>query len=322
MKRGLFIIPYFGKLPYYFPLWMHTASYSKRFDFWILTNDNSISSIAENIKIINQSFDDFIQKIQSKFNFQLGLTTPRKLCDFKPCYGYIFEEEISQYDYWGFCDIDLLWGNIDSLVPLDDGYDKLYVHGHMTLMKNIPEINRLFMQPVDGYDNYQNILSVENNCIFDESSDGLNINLIASKEKVKCYYDYQMADINPFSYLFRIANYDYSLPCKKGRIVRFPPKRKILFYWEKGSLIKYEQETDGIIDIFPIRYFHFQKRYLQIWPEVVQSDSFVIVPNKVIPYSGEITFELIEHMVKDIFFYPQYYKLKLKGLKKKLYAKE
>ena len=321
MKRGLFIIPYFGRLPYYFPLWMHTASYSKRFDFWILTNDNSISSIAKNIKIINQNFEDFVQKIQSKFDFQLGLTAHRKLCDFKPCYGYIFEEGITQYDYWGFCDIDLLWGDIDNLVPLEEGYDKLYVHGHMTLMKNTTEMNRLFMQPVNGYDNYQNILSAENNCIFDESTDGLNINLIAKSKGIKIYFDYQLADINPFSFLFRIAQYDYSLPCKKGRSVVFPPKRKILFYWKNGSLTKYELLSIDKIEISSVRYFHFQKRDITILPEVINADSFIIVPNKVIPYKGEITSKVIDEKVRDTLIYPKFYKLKFNSLKKKLYAK-
>lgn len=322
MKRGLFIIPYFGKLPYYFPLWMHTASFSKRFDFLIFTNDDNVVSTAENVKIVHQSFEDFVKNVQSKFEFQLGLTTPRKLCDFRPCYGYIFEEEIVRYDYWGFCDVDLFWGDIDNLVPLEDGYDKLYVHGHMTLLKNSPEINRLFMQPIEGYDTYQTVLSTENNCVFDESSDELNINLIAQKKKIKTYYDYKLADINPFSFLFRIAKYDYSSPYKKGRSITFPTKKKMLFYWKNGLLTKYELTTNGDVESFSVRYIHFQKRDLRIWPEALTATSFVIIPNRVIPYLGEITAELIERMVKDTLFYPQYYKLKLKSLKKKLNARK
>lgn len=321
MRRGVFIIPYFGKLPYYFPLWMRTATYSKCFDFWIFTNDNSIKSTALNVKIICLSFEDFVNNVQLKFDFKIGLTTPRKLCDFRPAYGYIFEENISQYDYWGFCDIDLLWGDIDHLVPLEEGYDKLYVHGHMTLMKNTAEMNRLFMYPIDGFESYQTILSSEKNKIFDESTDGLNINLIAKSKGIKVYFDYQLADINPFSFLFRIAQYDYSLPCKKGRSVVFPPKRKILFYWKNGSLTKYELLSKDKIEISSVRYFHFQKRDITILPEVINANSFIIIPNKVIPYEGEITSNVIDEKVRDTLIYPKFYKLKFSSLKKKLHAK-
>ena len=35
-----------------------------------------------------------------------------KLCDYKPAYGLIFEDELIGYDYWGFCDTDILLGDI------------------------------------------------------------------------------------------------------------------------------------------------------------------------------------------------------------------
>lgn len=321
MKRGVFIIPYFGQLPYYFQLWMYTAGYSKLFDFWIFTNDKSVVSTADNVKIIYVSFEQFIKLAQTKFDFRLGLTTPRKLCDFKPTYGYIFEEQISQYDYWGFCDVDLLWGDIDHLVPLDESYDKLYVHGHMTLIKNTTENNRLFMEPIDGYENYESILSSPKNHMFDEPSDGLNINLIAQKKGINTYLDYKLADINPFSFLFRIASYDYSLPYKSGRVVEFPPKSKMLFYWKEGTLTKYELSCDGALHTSPVRYFHFQKRDLNIDNNVCCASSFIIIPNSVIPYDGVITASVIESFVKDKFIYPKYYKLKFNNLLKKLHAK-
>lgn len=322
MKRGVFIIPYFGSLPYYFPLWMHTASYSKRFDFWIFTNDRSVVSKATNVKIFYQSFEEFTRSVQSNFDFRLGLTTPRKLCDFKPTYGFVFEEQISQYDYWGFCDVDLLWGDIDNLVPLDNGFDKLYVHGHMTLLKNTPEMNRLFMKPVKGYESYVSLLSAEENHVFDEPSDGLNINLIAQHEGIKSYFDYKLADINPFSYLFRIASYDYLSVCKKGRLVTFPSKKKMLFYWQEGNLEKFELNDDGSISHESVRYFHFQKRELKIEKGVESAKSFIVIPNRVVTYTGDIDASVIDRMVKNKLIYPKYYKLKFNSIKKRLNAKK
>lgn len=321
MKRGVFIIPYFGNLPYYFPLWMHTASYSKRFDFWIYTNDRSVVSSAKNIKIIYQDFAEFVAFTQSKFDFHIALHSPRKLCDFKPTYGYVFEEQLFGYDYWGFCDVDLIWGDIDRLVPLDAGYDKLYVHGHMTLMKNTTEINRLFMRSVDSYESYVSLLSTPNNCVFDEAADGLNINLIAQKYGIKTYYDYQIADINPFSYIFRIAKYDYSSPFKKGRAVIIPPKNKMLFYWHDGNLTKFELNEKEELTSESVRYFHFQKRDLKIENDATTANSFVVIPNQILPFSGDITPSVINELVNDRWIYLKYYQLKFNSLKKKLHAK-
>ena len=43
---------------------------------------------------------------------QVTLDRPYKLCDFKPAYGFIFGEYLKEYDYWGHCDIDIVWGDL------------------------------------------------------------------------------------------------------------------------------------------------------------------------------------------------------------------
>ncbi|MBR6103853.1 MAG: hypothetical protein IKP81_02200 [Paludibacteraceae bacterium] len=320
MNRAVFIIPYFGKLPYYISLWMYSASYCKNFDFWLITDDESVESISDNVSVIHYSFEKFVERVQRKFEFSLGLSTPRKLCDFKPTYGYIFEDEIKAYKYWGFCDVDVILGDLDSLVPLDEDYDKLYVHGHMTLIKNTPGMNRLFMQPVIGMESYKDVLSTSGNCVFDEPSDSLNINLIAKHYNVKYYFDYNIADINPFSFLFRISKYDYGCPYKKGRQTKLGPKNKMLFLWDKGILTKFELVNDRLVSE-QIRYFHFQKRKLELSEDIVGAGRFIIIPNKVCRYEGEVTKEFVDTLVKDVFIYPQYFKLKWNNLKKRLNGK-
>ena len=67
--------------------------------------------------------------IQAKYDFSINLPSPYKLCDFKPAYGEIFNEFISSFDYWGYCDVDLIWGNIRKFLSndlLDKEYDKIF----------------------------------------------------------------------------------------------------------------------------------------------------------------------------------------------------
>lgn len=34
MKKACFIIPYYGKFPDYFPLWLNSAQYNTEYDFY------------------------------------------------------------------------------------------------------------------------------------------------------------------------------------------------------------------------------------------------------------------------------------------------
>lgn len=91
-------------------------------------------------------WNEFKRFAQKKFKEKLALEYPKKLCDFKPTYGYLFEDLIGQYSYWGYCDIDTIMGNLDEQLPLSflNKYDKIFSLGHMVLFKNIFEINRVF----------------------------------------------------------------------------------------------------------------------------------------------------------------------------------
>ena len=94
MKRACFIIPYFGKLPNYFQLFLNSCAPNKKFDWLIITNDNREFSYPKNVKKIFMEWNDFKRFAQKKFKEKLALEYPTKLCDFKPTYGYLFEDLI------------------------------------------------------------------------------------------------------------------------------------------------------------------------------------------------------------------------------------
>ena len=136
MKRLVLISVYFGKYPDYFNLWLESASKNENIDF-LLVGDCDISKyspLPSNIKTINISFSDLKSKIQKKFDFDITLDTPYKLCDYKPIYGFLFEEEISEYTYWGHFDLDTILGDIDKFLPKEE-YEKIYQFGHLCICK-------------------------------------------------------------------------------------------------------------------------------------------------------------------------------------------
>ena len=53
-------------------------------------------------------------------------------------HGFLFEKYIKDFDYWGHCDCDLIFGNLEKNVTplLNEDYDKLFAAGHLTIYKN------------------------------------------------------------------------------------------------------------------------------------------------------------------------------------------
>lgn len=147
-QKALIIVPYFGKFPNYFPLFCQSA-YNNRnlLDFLVVTDNNLNLEKYSNIKVVKTTFNKFKNRIQSKFEFKIALNQPYKLNDFKPAYGYILDEYISsEYTYWGFCDLDVIFGDMESYLSKVMGkYDKISNLGHFQLYRNTDEIKKLFM---------------------------------------------------------------------------------------------------------------------------------------------------------------------------------
>ena len=92
-SKVTFLIPYFGKLPNYFDLFLKSCKYNGGGYRWIVfTDDKTIHNWPDNVSCVFMTFDELKERIQSKFDFEIKITEPHKLCDYKPAYGYIFEE--------------------------------------------------------------------------------------------------------------------------------------------------------------------------------------------------------------------------------------
>lgn len=111
MKSIIVILPYFGKLPNMFPFWLESCKLNTTVDFLIAT-DQDIKCDASNIKVLSTSLSDIKKRLERVLGMQVWLEKPYKLCDFKPLYGEIFSNYVDGYDFWGYCDCDLIFGDI------------------------------------------------------------------------------------------------------------------------------------------------------------------------------------------------------------------
>ena len=269
MRKIVLIVPYFGKMPTYFELWMLSASYNKSIDFVILT-DNEIKCDSKNIKVIRCCFDEVKEKISRKFPFKITLNEPYELTKFKPAYGYIFDEIIKEYDFWGYCDIDLIFGDIRKFITEDIllNYDKILSHGHLSLYKNKKEINELFMERFKDCIYYKDVFSSTipwHN--FDEYPYG--VSKIAHKMGFKVYEAPIFADIDMFNFTFKKVFSYMEKNDDNSNIIQY-------FLWNKGRLMNkfpFNKENDK-----EILYIHLQKRDMII-ERYKKQFSFHIFPN-------------------------------------------
>lgn len=162
MKKAVFIIPYFGEVPIYVEAWYKSALLNDSFNFLIISDNEEFKKYeCNNITVNISTFEDFKQRIQNKFEFDICLNKPYKLCDYKPVYGRVLKDEISDYEYWGFCDMDMIFGNLSTFLDkyIANKCLKIGKNGHMSLFRNNDDVNNLFMSkkgPLYYKDVFQN----------------------------------------------------------------------------------------------------------------------------------------------------------------------
>ena len=145
MNKICIIFPYFGKLPPQFKFWWQSALKNPTIDFMIFTDNQSILS-EENIYVQYLSFEECRLLVQKQFSFPINLNSPYKLCDYKPAYGSIFYEYIKDFDFWGFGDIDLIYGDI-RLFYTNEILEK-YQDGGICLYIRIPNFGEISIRKI------------------------------------------------------------------------------------------------------------------------------------------------------------------------------
>lgn len=282
MKKICFIIPYFGKFPNYFQLFLKTCASNTNYDWLIFTDDNTEYIYPSNVKRIFTSFEDVKKVFASKFNFKLALDSPYKLCDFKPTYGYVFEDYLKDYLFWGHCDVDTLMGNLDDYLTDNflSMYDKIFALGHMTLYRNTYENNRVFMRTYKGRCLYKEYLSNPNICVFDEDcKTEYNIHNLFKSEG-KRVFD------GDFSLNFDVSILKFNRICYIG-LQKFPlsyghmhikEKGKNIYFWNKGSIENYNINAHRVVKKTYL-YVHFQMRRMYMMPDVQNVDVIRFAPN-------------------------------------------
>ncbi|WP_404396473.1 DUF6625 family protein [Stutzerimonas chloritidismutans] len=124
---------------------------------WLLIGDCAVlEDLPNNVEQRFFAFVDYCAFVSECLGINFNPSNPYKLCDLKPALGFIHAADVAGYDFWGFSDLDLIYGDLRSY--FSDArlrkYKVLSTHerrisGHFCLLRNEPELNSLFWKIPD-----------------------------------------------------------------------------------------------------------------------------------------------------------------------------
>lgn len=245
---------YFGPLPEWINVWLASVKNNSTVDFLLVTDQNNIDfPDIPNLYIKNMTMQEFKKAVETTVGFKVKLANPYKVCDYKEIYGLVFKDNVKDYDYWGECDFDVVWGDLRSFFDKYQlqKYDKFLNRGHLTLYKNSAEVNNRYKLSGGKFGSYREVFKSDLNWAFDET---MGIDSIYIKHQFPYFDEFVYADINPNFKDIRMVerpgkyckNYDHQI-----------------FYYEGGKILRDYVDGDEVIKTDELMYIHLQKRKMK-----------------------------------------------------------
>jgi hypothetical protein len=266
MQRIIFLIPYIGKFPWYFPYFLKSCACNPDIDFKIFSDtDIPLSVKPNNVELIPYSLKQFNQDAAKVLSFDVNIENAYKLCDFKPAYGYIFSNYIKDYDFWGYCDIDVIFGNIRSFMTeeLLSEYDVIsarhdYLTGCFALYRNNQKMRELFIQSKDYrkvFTNSQNFFFDETNFAFEAFEKGLHYSQIHTEVESMTHVVRRLQEENKLRVYFEfsiVEGFAGNMLWDNGALIYRREFEAMLYHLVRFKR-KYSMETD-LNEVIPDRF--------------------------------------------------------------------
>jgi len=155
VKALRFIVPYFGKWPPWFPAFVLTAAHNSTVEWILFTDCQAPKSVPPNMRFVQMPLPQLNQLASSKLGLKIN-KGPYSQCDMRPAFGVIFDEYLKDAEFWGHCDLDVIWGDLRTYLSPNilNNYQIItnnlrQMAGHLGLYRNCPEVNNFFRQAPD-----------------------------------------------------------------------------------------------------------------------------------------------------------------------------
>ncbi len=138
--KKLIICPYFGDMP----PWMD--EFIDNYEATLKPNGYDL--------LIDTDLEGFKERVRKNLLIEYpGLPGTGKVWDYRCTLGYLYWNELADYDYWGHMDFDVVFGDVNAFLP-DSKLETLdvysthheYVCGCFSMYKNSLPVKCLFMR--------------------------------------------------------------------------------------------------------------------------------------------------------------------------------
>lgn len=263
-NRIAVIVTWFGQLPQYFPAWLKSAECNPTIDFYCFF-DHLFSTKAKNIYLIETTMEREVERIEKETREKIQIDNSYKFCDLRAFFGITYQKYIKNYDFWGYCDIDMVFGNLrhfltDSVL---NKYDRFYEWGYLSIFRNNDQMNHL-IEMDGGIYTKDEIFRGKAKCTPEEH---YGLHRISKKNNIKWYTEKNFAD-------FYIPYTSFILNQKKNF-------EKQAFYWEDGKVYRAYIE-DHVIKNEELAFLHWQKRKPLVEKNTFITNAYFITPTKLV----------------------------------------
>jgi hypothetical protein len=110
------IVPYFGRWPEWIDLYLFSCGQNPQVDFIFFTDCPIPAVTYPNTIFHPMTFSEYCDLVSERLHINFHPERAYKLCDLRPFYGVIHQEELRDYEFWGYGDIDLVYADLSCLL--------------------------------------------------------------------------------------------------------------------------------------------------------------------------------------------------------------
>lgn len=147
----LMICCYFGRWPPWIDFFVESCKWNPGVCWRFYTDCVEPANKAANIEYVQISFAGYKALVSARLGCRFDPPEAYKLCDLRPALGFIHEQDIADYPFFGFGDIDVIFGNISQFYGPErlSAFDVISTHperisGHFAVLRNCPDIRGAF----------------------------------------------------------------------------------------------------------------------------------------------------------------------------------
>lgn len=147
----MIVIDYFqGKWPEWFPLFLETCRWNPTVNWLFHTDCPVVETHIDNVAFQHMTYEAYVDHVNRKLNVRFHPKSNYKLCDLRPMYGVLWEEDIRGFDFFGYGDLDVVYGNIRDFYTSEVlENDVISTHewclsGHLCLLRNCEPVKLAF----------------------------------------------------------------------------------------------------------------------------------------------------------------------------------